>query len=79
MHLTDKCTQHALWSALYDLVDGIEDMRRRKVIDERDDDQFLDAKLAEARRAMKAAGFNAPPESVDPMDDFNYVGSRHHY
>lgn len=45
----------ALWGVLYDLVDGINDMRRRKVIDESDDDQFLDVKLAEAKAILDKA------------------------
>jgi hypothetical protein len=53
-----------MWSVLYDLVDGIEDMRRRGAIDEASDDQFLDAKLAEARRAMKAYNSRVPPEGA---------------
>jgi hypothetical protein len=32
---------------LHEIMLGIEDMRRRKVIDESDDDQWLDAKLAQ--------------------------------
>lgn len=60
MHLSDNCTAYAMWSVLYDLVDGIEDMRRRNVIDESNDDQFLDAKLGEARRAMKKFNGRTP-------------------
>ena len=34
--------------------------RRRKVIDEREDDQFLDAKLRQGRDALKSAEHTYP-------------------
>jgi len=45
----------ALVNSLEELVAGIKDMRRRKVIDETDDDQWLDVRLAQAEAALKAA------------------------
>lgn len=50
------CNSHdALTDILERLVTGIRDMRRRKVIDESDDDQWLNVRLAQAEAALKAA------------------------